>query len=147
MTNKNLKFRIFVLVTILTIAFSGCSKSKNENNSVKFQQYYVQGEQLYNKHCSNCHQATGTGLGRVYPPLNQSDYMEKNPENVLCLMKNGIEGELVVNGIAYNQAMPGVPTLSDLEIADIATYIYNSWDHKRGIIEVSNARQVLNKCN
>jgi mono/diheme cytochrome c family protein len=73
--------------------------------------------------------------------------MEKNLENVLCLMKNGMEGELVVNGISFNQAMPGVPTLSDLEIAEIATYIYNSWDHKRGIIEVSTARQVLNKCN
>lgn len=73
--------------------------------------------------------------------------MEKNLEDVLCLMKNGIEGELVVNGISFNQAMPGVPTLSDLEIAEIATYIYNTWDHKRGIIEVSNARQVLNNCN
>ena len=32
-------------------------------SSPKFEQYYVQGEQLYLKNCSNCHQKTGTGLG------------------------------------------------------------------------------------
>lgn len=144
---KNQESRItFLTFCSVIIILAACTKG-NPSESVKFQQYYVQGELLYRKHCSNCHQVNGTGLGRVYPPLNQSDYMEKNMEYVLCLIKNGIEGELVVNGISFNQAMPGVPTLSDLEIAEIATYIYNSGDHKRGIIEVSYARQILNQCN
>lgn len=146
MRNRVESISLILLFYCSVIVLTACTDRKHAD-SVKFQQYYIQGEQLYKKHCSNCHQANGTGLGRVYPPLNQSDYMEKNMERVLCLMKNGIEGELVVNGISFNQAMPGVSTLSDLEIAEIATYIYNSWDHKRGIIEVSNARQILNKCN
>jgi len=146
MRSKLESMSLILLFYCLVIVLTECTNRKH-TDSVKFQQYYIQGEQLYKKHCSNCHQANGTGLGRVYPPLNQSDYMEKNLERVLCLMKNGMEGELVVNGISFNQAMPGVPTLSDLEIAEIATYIYNSWEHQRGIIEVSNARQVLNNCN
>lgn len=146
MKNKPESKFLILLFYCSLMMFTACTNRK-QADSIKFQQYYIQGEQLYKKHCSNCHQANGTGLGRVYPPLNQSDYMDKNLESVLCLMKNGIEGELVVNGISFNQAMPGVPTLSDLEIAEIATYIYNSWDHKWGIIEVSNARKVLNNCN
>jgi cytochrome c551 len=131
------------LLFILVLLF-GCSGKHSE--SVKFQQYYVQGELLYTKYCSNCHQADGTGLGLVYPPLNQSDYMEKNFERVLCLMKYGISGEVVVNGKTFVQPMPGVQSLTDLEIAEIATYIYNSWDHQRGLVDVAEASQILRDC-
>lgn len=116
------------------------------NSSPKFQQYYVQGEQLYLKHCSNCHQADGSGLGRLYPPLNTSDYMVGNFDQVLCLIRNGISGEMMVNGQQFNQPMPGVSKLTDLEIAQIATYIYNTWDHQRGIVEVKEASPILGTC-
>src|SRR6478735_8748552 len=105
MLNRNLELKIksleFLFFAAMTIFCIGCSDSK----SVKFQQYFVQGEQLFTKHCSNCHQANGAGLGLVYPPLNKSDYMEKNFEQVLCLMKYGIKGELVVNGKTFVQPM------------------------------------------
>jgi cytochrome c551 len=126
------------------LIFFACSGKHSD--SVKFQQYYVQGEQLYTKHCSNCHQADGTGLGLVFPPLNKSDFMDKNFEQVLCLMKHGITGEITVNGKTFVQPMPGVQSLTDLEIAEIATYIYNSWEHQRGIVDVSEANEVLRNC-
>jgi cytochrome c551 len=112
----------------------------------KFQQYFVQGEQLYLTHCSNCHQKDGKGLGLLYPPVDESDFMEKNFEATLCLMKYGLEGELVVNGKAFNQPMPGVRSLTDLEIAEIATYIYNSGNHKRGLITVTDVGKIMNGC-
>ncbi|HEY0742994.1 MAG TPA: cytochrome c, partial [Chryseosolibacter sp.] len=55
-------------------------------------------------------------------------------------------GSLVVNGIEFNQPMPGVPTLSDLEVAQIATYIYNTWTHDRGIVEVKDVTAILQDC-
>jgi mono/diheme cytochrome c family protein len=132
-----------VIVLILEI-ISSCGKTNNNNS--KFTNYFRQGELLYTKHCSNCHQADGSGLGRLYPPLKQSDYMNENFEQVLCLMRNGIQGEVTVNGVQYNQAMPGVPTLTDLEIAEIATYIYNAWDNERGLVDVKEAERILNTC-
>jgi len=128
-------------------AITACSPPNKSGESVKFQQYYVQGEQLYLKHCGNCHQQSGEGLGLLYPPLNESDYMEGNVTGVVCLIKNGKEGELIVNGKSYNQAMPGIPTLTDLEIAEIATFIYNSWSHEAGIIEVSEVSRFLQDCD
>ena|SRR6478736_6172811 len=119
-----------LLVIAYCLPFSSCSSDP------KFRQYYVQGEQLYVKNCSNCHQKNGKGLGMVYPPLDQSDYLDKNFEKVLCLMKYGTKGELIVNGKTFNQPMPGIPTLTDLEIAEIATYLYNQWDRQRGLIDV-----------
>jgi cytochrome c551 len=124
---------------------AGCQSAQKEDTT-KFTNYFRQGELLYSKHCSNCHQENGTGLGRVYPPLNQSDYMENNFEQVLCLMKYGIEGELIVNGKNYNLAMPGIPSLTDLEIAEIATYIYNAWGNKRGLVDVKDVNVILTTC-
>jgi len=134
------------LILIFCLLFCAAVISCTETKSVKFQQYYVQGEILFTKHCSNCHQASGAGLGLVYPPLNKSDFMEKNFEQVLCLMKYGVNGEITVNGKTFVQPMPGVQSLTDLEIAEIATYIYNSWEHQRGIVDVSAASKVLSNC-
>ena len=131
------------LVLVLAVVFLACG---GNSNSPKFTQYYNQGEQLYLKHCSNCHQKSGTGLGRVYPPVNKSDYMQKNFHRVICLMRHGTTGELVVNGVSFNQPMPGVPSLTDLEIAEIATYIYNTWEHNRGMIEVKEVSAILQTC-
>jgi cytochrome c551 len=120
--------------------------SCRNDKSPKFNQYYVHGEKLYLKHCSNCHQKDGTGLGRIYPPLNTSDYMDNNFEEVMCLIRFGKKGELIVNGREFNQPMLGISTLSDLEIAEIATYIYNTWSHERGIVEVKEMSKVLEGC-
>ncbi|MEQ8301876.1 MAG: cytochrome c [Cyclobacteriaceae bacterium] len=133
--------RLLQFIGAIAICFSCQSKS-----DVQFKQYFVQGEVLYNTHCSNCHQKNGKGLGLIYPPLDESDYMENNLEEVLCLMKNGRSGELVVNGRTYNQPMPGVPTLTNLEIAEIATYIYNTWSHKHGKIELGVVTKALAEC-
>jgi mono/diheme cytochrome c family protein len=144
-----LQFAFVSTVFCFLICCTGPSdKTENtaQNSSPKFKQYYNQGEQLYVKHCSNCHQKDGSGLGRLYPPLNKSDYMNKNFEDVICLIRNGKKGELIVNGVSFNQPMPGVPTLTDLEIAEIATYIYNTWEHKRGITEVKDISKILTEC-
>lgn len=136
--------RLFLLPGLLFILCS-CNRAAS-SESIKFQQYYVQGEQLYITHCSNCHQKDGSGLGLLYPPLNESDFMSNNFNEVLCMMKNGKSGEIEVNGKIYNQAMPGVAALTNLEIGEIATYIYNTWDHKKGIIEVATVNPVMENC-
>lgn len=146
--NGQLTTANFAVFFFLLLAIVSCS-SKSESTdkgSVKFKQYYIQGEKLYILHCSNCHQKNGKGLGLVYPPLDSSDYMTNHFKEVLCLMRHGKSGELVVNGKAFNQPMQGIPSLSDLEIAEIATYIYNTWSHNRGLVEVKTASATLGTC-
>jgi mono/diheme cytochrome c family protein len=107
----------------------------------------VQGEMLYAKYCANCHQKNGSGLGRVYPPVNQSDFIDNNFEKVVCIIKYGVQGELMVNGKVYNQAMPALPQLSDIEVAEIATYLYNNFGRDRGIVDVKQATKILEGCS
>ena len=131
------------LLILLVVLITSC-RSKSE---VEFQQYYNQGEVLYTKNCSNCHQKDGKGLGLLYPPLDKSDFMDNNLDSVLCIMKYGKSTPTVVNGQTFNQPMKGISTITDLEIAEIATYIYNTWDRQRGIISVTEVTEKMSKCS
>lgn len=62
-------------------------------------------------------------------------------------MKHGIKGEVIVNGKSFNKEMKGIPSLTDLEVAEIATYIYNSWKRDIGIVEVQHVSTVLSGCD
>jgi cytochrome c551 len=135
-----------ILIFLTTCLLWFCTSKPSNNSSPKFEQYFVKGEQLYNMHCSNCHQKNGKGLGKLYPPLDTSDYMRDSLEKVLCLIRYGKSGEIIVNGKSYNQPMPGIAALTDLEIAEIATYIYNSWTHQKGIVDVKETSKTLSNC-
>lgn len=124
----------------------GKTEQERSGQSTKFQQYYVRGEKLYSQHCSNCHQKNGTGLGRLYPPLATSDFMNNHFNDVVCLIRHGKKGELIVNGKSFNQTMPGIPALTNLEITEIVNYIYNTWDNKRGPSDISEISDILEKC-
>jgi cytochrome c551 len=126
----------------ITLMLWGC-----ESGDVKFRQYYNKGESLYELHCKNCHQDDGGGLRQLYPPLAKADYLMKNKEDVICLIRNGKKGSIVVNGQEYNMAMPGNKALTDLEIAQILTYVYNTWENKAGLIDVKHVSPVLSECS
>ncbi len=147
MNGKHLRLLPVVLIGLFICLYAGCGgNANNRANKTKFTQYYRQGQQLYITNCSNCHQTDGSGLARVYPPLDTSDYMDDNFEAVACLIRHGISGPLVVNGIEFVQPMPGIPTLTDLEIAEIMTYIYNTWSHSRGLVDVTTVTETLDMC-
>ena len=140
--------RIVAILAFGSLIWLGCRGNSNPNkdsNSVKFNQYYLQGQLLYITHCSNCHQEDGSGLARLYPPLDTSDFMA-NRNAVFCGMKYGFSEPLTVNGIEFVQPMPGIPSLTDLEVAEISTYIYNTWSHAEGITEVRDVSSALDSC-
>jgi len=72
--------------------------------------------------------------------------MNDHFEEVICLMDNGRKGELIVNGKNFNKTMPAIPSLTDLEIAEIATYIYNTWSHQRDLVDVKDVQDILSRC-
>jgi mono/diheme cytochrome c family protein len=73
--------------------------------------------------------------------------MDDNFEEVICIIKYGRSGPLVVNGVEFNMEMKGNPQLTDLEIAEIATYLSNSWSRERGLIDVKQVTEILARCD
>ncbi len=114
---------------------------------IKRDQYFVEGMQLYNLHCANCHQTDGKGLVDLYPPLAGADYLTAtNKARVVCAIRYGQADSLVVNGKRYPQPMPGNTQLQALDIAEITTYIYNQWGGEKTLTETDSVRVILEGC-
>ena len=120
--------------------------SCDSQEEVKRKQYYIDGQVLYKTHCANCHQENGQGLAGLYPPIMGSDYLTRNKESVLCSMRNGLQDTIVVNGKSYHQPMPANTQLQALDVAEIATYIYNEWGNEKVITDVKTVGKVLEGC-
>lgn len=77
--------------------------------------------------CMPCHQPTGMGLPPVFPPLN-TEYVTGSPERLAAMILKGNAGPMTVNGMQYNNIMPGQEaTLNDNQIAAVMTYVRQSF--------------------
>jgi mono/diheme cytochrome c family protein len=96
----------------------GAAKSKSERIEL--------GRRLFTSICAACHQPTGMGLPKMFPPLAGSDYLNADKNRAIKIVIFGRQGEVVVNGQKFNNNMPMFP-LSDDNIANVLTYVYNSF--------------------
>lgn len=104
------------------------------------------GKQIYNQRCQHCHGEKGRGLGKLYPPIDSSDYLVENRQLLACIIRNGQAGPIIVNGIKYNQVMPANPDLFEDEIAQVSTYILNAWSNDEGLVEKDEVSKALLNC-
>jgi mono/diheme cytochrome c family protein len=136
---------------VIIFLFSCSPKPSSSENTLaqisdpEVMKFAVNGKRLYESHCGNCHQKDGRGLGKLIPPLRDSDYFRDNIHRTIWIMRNGQKGEIMVNGETYNQAMPANPQLKPLEIAQISTYLYNIWGMGEGVITASDVEKYLKK--
>jgi len=120
--------------------------TKNASTGVLTVQDQVKaGEALFAGTCSVCHQPNGAGLPGVFPPLAKSDYLAADNKRAIDVVLNGLSGKVTVNGSEYNSVMPPMTQLNDDAIANILTYVLNSWGNKGGQVsaaEVAKERAV-----
>lgn len=104
------------------------------------------GAQTYNIYCATCHQTNGKGDGTRFPPLSDTDWVTanrgQNRNRLISLLLNGLEGQIEVNGVAYNGIMPAHSFLSDAEVAGVLTYIRKSFGNNASSISATEVAQV-----
>lgn len=143
--------RLGIVLFLLTFLGACSPKASSEENTLaqisdpEVMKFAVNGKRLYENYCGNCHQPDGRGLGKLIPPLRNSDYFKASVHRSIWIMRNGQQGQIVVNGETYNQAMPANPQLKPLEIAQISTYLYNIWGLNEGVISASEVEDYLKK--
>lgn len=109
--------------------------AKNKEERIAF------GERVYKQNCMACHQANGQGIKGAFPPLAKSDFLNKDVKRAIGVVKNGLHGEITVNGEKYNSEMPSLG-LSDENIANVLTYVYNNWENSGKIVSTSDVKSV-----
>ncbi len=130
----------YLLLIATFIALFSCSSSNNTP---------LTGAQLYSKNCSACHQMNGMGVGNVFPPLVNSDYLMEDPNRAIHNILYGLTGEITVNDQKYNGLMAPL-RLTDAEIISVVNYIlkdFNQSSHKITKEDILSVRNKVKKSN
>lgn len=91
------------------------------------------GQSIYTQVCQACHQVNGQGIPGAFPPVAGSDYIAGNINQTIATVTKGLQGQITVNGETYNGVMPA-QNLSDEEVANVLTYVYNNWGNDGSLI-------------
>ena len=110
-------------------------ETKTQNKTLA--ESIASGKLIYTNTCFACHQANGEGIASAFPPLAESDYLNADLERSINIVLHGKTGKITVNGKKYNSVMTK-QTLTNEEVADVLTYVYNSWGNNKTHVKVSD---------
>ncbi len=103
-------------------------------------QQMTDGKNVFTRTCFACHQSEGQGIDGIFPPLAKSDYLNADVNRAIKTVINGLQGEITVNKVKYNSIMTS-QNLSDQEISDVLTYVYNSWGNNKTVVTPQMVKQ------
>ncbi|WP_028356976.1 copper-containing nitrite reductase [Brackiella oedipodis] len=110
-------------------------KAKNKDEQIEF------GKRVYVNNCQACHQADGQGIANVFPPLANSDFLNADHKRATEIVMHGFNGAITVNGHHYDAVMPALQ-LNDEDVANVVTFLLNSWDNKGGVMDVNEVKKI-----
>ncbi|TSJ39293.1 cytochrome c [Mucilaginibacter corticis] len=133
---------ISVICLLLGVLFFSCQT----DDEITFKRYYTTGSIVYQNSCQNCHGKNGEGLSALMPPLTDSVFLKANKASLPCFIKYGLKEKLlIVNKKPFEGNMPAMD-LAPIEIAEVLTYITNSFGNKMGVVTVQQVSYDLDKC-
>jgi len=102
----------------------------------------VGGKGIYEKYCLTCHQADGSGVPNMNPPLIRTSYVLGDRTRLIKVVLNGFSESVDIDGESYSNEMPSHDFLKDQEIAAVLTYIRKSFTNKAGPITTAQVKTV-----
>lgn len=101
------------------------------------------GATIYLANCSSCHQTNGKGVAGAFPPLAGNPVVTGNAVAVIAIVKNGLQGKVVVHGVTYSGIMPSWnKQISDDQIAAVVSYIRGAWNNNAPGVSLSDVQAV-----
>lgn len=110
--------------------------------NLTLEQQVAAGGALFNGTCSVCHQSTGEGIPNVFPPLAGSDFLLADKKRAIGIVLNGLSGPVTVKGNRFDSVMPPMSQLNHDEVANILTYVLNSWGNAGGRVTADEVVRV-----
>ncbi|MBC7650558.1 MAG: cytochrome c [Deinococcales bacterium] len=106
------------------------------------------GKIVYQKECLSCHQADGGGVPRLNPPLYESTNVLGDKKKIIAVVLKGMTDRVPLDGEYYSNNMAPHPELTNVQIADVLTFIRANWGNKASAVtpaEVQAVRGVKKK--
>ena len=144
-----MKKNVFVVALMGLIAIGVCSHGQSKKaktktvtpNSGSPAASIANGKIVYVKNCLTCHQADGGGVQRMNPPLINTEYVKGDKGRMINIVLKGFSEDVEINGNYYSNVMPALDNLKDQEIADVLTYVRNSFGNKYGAVKLADVKK------
>ena len=127
-----------VAIIIAMIIFIGSCKSSISTAKME------EGKKVYDTNCLGCHMDNGMGVPRMNPALVNSPYVMGHPNSLIELVLRGSEF-FGATKRSYNNQMASFHALSDTEIANLLTYVRNTYAKTGDEINADDVKNVRAK--
>jgi mono/diheme cytochrome c family protein len=102
----------------------------------------ARGKKVYETYCLACHQADGTGVPRLNPPLVKTSFVLGDKKTLIGIVLNGFDEQIEIDGDTFSNVMASHDFLKDQEIADVLTYVRNSFGNKAAAVSPAEVAAV-----
>lgn len=134
---------LFILPLALFVQAQKAGKAISSPAAARDQ--LLEGKKVYSKFCASCHQLDGGGVPNLNPPLTKTIYVLGDKSRLIRIILNGSNESLEIDGETYSNPMPQLDILKDQEIADVLTYIRNSFGNKAAAVTAPEVKALRSK--
>ncbi|WP_240534765.1 c-type cytochrome [Pedobacter aquae] len=149
MVNKLITSLLLVLVMSVSAFAQSKSKapvkkavSKAAPVAAGMQNAINNGKAVYTQYCAVCHQADGLGVPGLNPPLSKTVYVLGDQTRLINIVLKGLSEGVEIDGETYSNVMPAMGFLTDQQVADVLTYVRNSFQNKASAITAAQVKVV-----
>jgi mono/diheme cytochrome c family protein len=144
MLNKNVNMKKCVLIMLMmstsTILMAQNKKPITASKQGNMQGAISRGKTVYASYCLACHQADGSGVPNLNPPLIQTEWVTGSKSTLIDMILKGSRGKVEIDGETFHNTMPAQAHLTDLQIADVLTYIRNNFGNKASSVSAAEVK-------
>jgi mono/diheme cytochrome c family protein len=135
------------LITLFTITGLQAQTKKHKPvnktaNAAALKASMDAGSKVFMEYCVTCHQADGMGVPNMNPPLAKTTYVTGDKTRLIKIVLNGFNDDVDINGERYSNTMASHDFLQDKEIADVLTYVRNSFGNKASAVSAAQVKAV-----
>jgi len=132
-------------LTAIAILLMGATAAQNKPISKAQQQPSIKtsiaaGKLVYTQYCLSCHMADGGGVQNMNPPLIKTSFINGEKSKLVSVVLNGMS-QKEIDGETYNNVMAPFNYLTDKQIADVLTYVRNSFGNKKTAVTVAEVKK------
>ncbi len=104
------------------------------------------GKAVYLSQCLSCHQVDGGGVPHLNAPLDGATaVVGKDKAKIISIVLKGMTDRVEIDGEFYSNNMAPHKELTDQQIADVLTYVRNSWTNKASAVTPAEVKAVRAK--
>ncbi len=128
-----------LLVAVYLIAQT---KPKAANQGGADKASIERGKKVYETYCLACHQADGSGVPGLNPPLTKTKWVLGDKKQLITIILKGMDEPIEVDGEEYNNVMASHAFLKDEDVADVLNYVRNNFGNKASGVTPAEVKAV-----